>query len=94
MQRPKSLNDVLGEVIGNMGIGRKLDEARAIEAWYHVAGAAVNEVTERVWIDRKKMFVKVSSSVWRQELHLQRDTWLERIHEEAGVEVVREIVFR
>lgn len=94
MQRPKSLGDVLGEVIDQMGIQQKLDEARAVESWYEVAGISINEVTERVWIDRKRMFIKVSSSVWRQELHLQRNEWLERIHEVVGREVIQEIVFR
>ena len=94
MQRPKSLGEVLGDVIEGMGIQRKIDETRAIEAWRQIAGPAVNEVTERVWIDRNKLFVKVSSSVWRQELHLQRDAWLNRIRKAVDADVVREIVFR
>ncbi len=90
----KSLGDALGDVINQLGIKRKLDETRTIEAWYQIAGATVNEVTESVWIERKKLLVKVSSSVWRQELHLQRHAWLKRLNEEAGVNIVTEIVFR
>ncbi len=90
----KSLGDALGDVINQLGIKRKLDETRAIEAWYQIAGPTINEVTESVWIERKKLLVKVSSSVWRQELHLQRRAWLQRLNEKAGDYVVQEIIFR
>ncbi len=89
----KSLGDALGGVIDQLGIKRKLDEARTIEAWYQIAGPTINEVTESVWINRKKLFVKISSSVWRQELHLQRQAWLQRLQEIAGY-TIQEIVFR
>lgn len=90
----KSLGDALGDLINQMGIKQKLDETRAIESWYQIAGPTINEVTESVWIERKKLYVKVSSSVWRQELHLQRQAWLQRLNEQAGGNVVQEIVFR
>lgn len=94
MERPKNLGEVLGEVIGNMGIQRKLDEARAIEIWYQLADGPISEVTEKVWVDRKKLIVKVNSSVWRQELHLQQRAWLDRINQMAGAPVISEIIFR
>jgi predicted nucleic acid-binding Zn ribbon protein len=94
MERPKNLGEVLGEVINHLGIQRKLEEARIIEAWYHLADGPIKEVTESVWIDREKLVVKVNSSVWRQELHLQRQAWLERVTRAAGVDFVKEIVFR
>ena len=90
----KTLGDALGDLIDQMGIKQKLDEANAIEAWYQIAGPTINEVTESVWVERKKLLVKVSSSVWRQELHLQRSAWLKRLNEAAGHDVVHEIVFR
>ncbi len=90
----KSLGDALGGVIDQLGIRRKLDETRAIEAWSQIAGATINEVTVSVWVERKKLLVKISSSVWRQELHLQRRAWLKRLNEQAGANVVQEIVFR
>lgn len=90
----KTLGDALGDLINQMGIKQKLDEAKAIEAWYQIAGPTINEVTDSVWVERKKLLVKVSSSVWRQELHLQRAAWLKRLNEAAGSNVVHEIVFR
>ena len=94
MQEPKRLGDALSEAIKQLGIQKKLDESRVIEAWHQIAGTALREVTESVWIDREKLIVKVNSAVWRQELHLQRKAWLKRLTETVGKPTVKEILFR
>lgn len=94
MQQPKRLGDAINDAIKHLGIQKKLDEAQVLEAWQEIAGGAIQEVTESVWIDREKLIVKVSSAVWRQELHLQRAAWLKRLNSVAGNNLVKEIVFR
>ena len=94
MQEPKRLGDAISEAIKQLGLQRKLDEARVIEAWHEIAGGALQEVTDSVWIDREKLIVKVNSAVWRQELHLQRKAWLDRLTEAVGKPTVKEILFR
>ena len=94
MQQPKSLGDAIQQAISQLGLQRKLDEVRIVEAWYEIAGGPVGEVTESVWIDREKLIVKISSATWRQELHLQRRAWLKRLTEATGSTAIKEIVFR
>lgn len=94
MQQPKSLGDAINEAIQQLGLQRKLDESRVIEAWHEIAGGALREVTDSVWIDREKLIVKVNSAVWRQELQLQRKAWLDRLTQVVGKQVVKEILFR
>lgn len=94
MQQPKSLGDAINEAIQQLGLQRKLDESRVIEAWNEIAGGALHEVTDSVWIDREKLIVKVNSAVWRQELQLQRKAWLDRLTQVVGKQVVKEILFR
>ncbi len=76
-----------------MGIQHKLDEVRTIESWAALAGPHINAATASVWIRGDKLFVKLTSSVWRQELHLQRAQWRTQLNEALGAELVREIVF-
>ncbi len=92
--QPKPIGTVLQDLIAKLGIGRKLDEARAIEAWAELAGPAIIAVTDSVWLRSGTLFVKVTSPTWRHELHLQRVEWRDRINEYVGTDVVREIVFR
>lgn len=91
--KPRSLGTVLQELIADMGIGRKLDETRALEAWTTLAGEHINRHTRRTWIRKGRLHVRISSAVWRHELHHQRSQWLKRLNEALNKEVVSEIVF-
>ena len=93
-QTPQSLKHVLKNVIGRLGIEEKLEETRVIEAWQEIAGQAVNAVTQRVWVHQERLYVKVTSSAWRQELYMQRRAWLLRLQEHTGSKQISEIVFR
>lgn len=88
------LGAVLGTVIEDLGIARKLDEVRTVEAWAAVAGPQVNGVTEKAWVKGDRLYVKIHSSAWRYELSLSRRAWRERLNEHLGASLVREIVFR
>ncbi len=91
--RPQRLGSILGSVIDEMGIGRHLDEARVVEAWGEVAGPTISRMTSSVWVKGGTLFIKVSSAAWRQELHLQRMGWRDRINGHLQKDLVREIRF-
>ncbi|HEU5115713.1 MAG TPA: DUF721 domain-containing protein [Isosphaeraceae bacterium] len=91
---PHALNDLLGAVIKDLGIQRKLDEVRTVEAWATLAGPQINGVTQSAWVRGDKLYVKITSATWRQELHLRRGDWRDRLNEQLGSDLVREIVFR
>jgi len=92
--RPQSLGKVLQRVIDRLGMREKIDEARVVEAWAVVAGDRVNGVTESAWMKGDTLFVKISSAAWRQELHMNREAWRERLNEHLGRAIVGEILFR
>ncbi len=91
---PQSLNEVLRALIGDLGIKRQIDEARAVESWTAVAGPQINKVTSSAWVKGDVLFVKIKSPAWRHALHVQRGQWRERVNEHLGADIVREIVFR
>ncbi len=91
---PQALGDVLGGVIDTLGLRPKMDEARIIEAWAALAGPQVNAMTETAWVNSGRLFVRIRSSAWRHELHLQRRVWRDRLNEHLGQPLVRDIVFR
>ena len=91
---PVRLGKVLKDVIDRLGVQQKIDEARVVETWASIAGTDVNSVTSSVWMKGAKLFVKISSAAWRQELHMNRRTWKRRLNAEFDRDVVEEIVFR
>ena len=91
---PQRLGDVLSKVIDDMGLRPKMNKARIVEAWAVIAGPQVNGVTENAWVKGRRLFVKIRSAAWRQELQMQRGRWKKRLNDELGGEMVQEIVFR
>ena len=59
---PQPLGAVMRELIDRLGFREKIDEARAVETWAHLAGPQINALTERAWIHDGKLFVKIRSA--------------------------------
>jgi len=93
-QEPIRLGDILQEVIRELGLEDKINQARVVEAWGEIAGPQINAVTQRVWFKEGTLYVRVSSPTWRQELHLSRRMWCERLNKHLGKHLVNEITFR
>jgi predicted nucleic acid-binding Zn ribbon protein len=91
---PQPIGTVITDVIEKMGIKQKLDEVRAIEAWAALAGPQINAVTDSAFMKGGKLYVRLTSSVWRQELHMRRRDWRDRLNDQLGSRFVTEIVFR
>ncbi len=91
---PQHLGAILGELIDRFGYHDKFEEVRAVDAWPELAGPAIEQQTESVWIRNGQLFVKIRSAAWRHQLHLQRESWCKRINQHLGGEVVDEVVFR
>lgn len=91
---PQPLGDVLKEVIAQLGVQEKIDEARVVETWASLAGDEINAVTESVWMKGATLYVKITSAAWRQELHMNRRKWRKRLNGALETDLVEEIVFR
>ena len=91
---PKPLGDVMDELIDKMGLRGRIDEAQVVEEWASMAGPRINKVTDSAWMRRGTLYVKITSSVWRHQLHLQRDEWKDRLNGQLGRKVVKDIIFR
>ena len=77
-----------------MGFAGPLARGVVIAKWEEMLGEAMQPHIEKSWMKGDKLFVKVRSAAWRQELHLRREEWRKRLNNEVGSDVVREIVFR
>lgn len=93
-QDPSALGSILQGFIDRMNLQPRIDAAQAVEGWAVVAGPRICAVTESVRLQGDVLHVKLTSAVWRHQLHLQREGWRTRLNDHLGVPIVREIVFR
>ncbi len=90
----RPLGDVLEVLINRMNIRARLDEARVIDTWQQLAGPEVCAVMDGAWVRGRKLFVTITSAACRQEMHLDRSGWRDRLNKQLGAERIEQIVFR
>ena len=79
-------------VLRGLGLERRLDEQRAVQAWTVVVGPAIASQSQATEIRDGVLFVDVATNVWMQELGLLREGIVLRLNAHLGAEVVRKIV--
>ncbi|MDF9831676.1 DciA family protein [Parabacteroides sp. PF5-6] len=89
----------LGEVIRdfleeNRALREKIYESRVERAWTEVLGDMVMRYTRNIYVKNRILYVSLSSSVLRSELSLSRERLVKSLNEQAGAEVIDDIIIR
>ena len=72
----------------------KLSEIDIVNSWEKLMGKAIANKTEEIFIRDKKLFIRLSSSVLRQELSYAKSKIVELINKQAGSEIVTEVILK
>jgi predicted nucleic acid-binding Zn ribbon protein len=94
MRKPndKSIKEAMDQLLQVYKLQQKFDETALIAAWPEMMGTAIANRTKELYIRQKKLFVRVESSVIKNELMMMRSQIIEKMNERAGGEVILEIV--
>ena len=90
----KSIADLVRLTCREEGLETPLNEYRLIQAWSQVLGSAVQKYTKELKIYNQVLFVKVTSSVLRQELLINRKSLVKRLNDHVKAQVITDIVIR
>jgi predicted nucleic acid-binding Zn ribbon protein len=91
--KPRSLGDVLGELVGALGIQTQLKRHEVVNLWEEVAGERIAQVAKAREVRDGKLFVEVASSAWRNELFYLKYELVKKLNSRAGEQVIHDIVF-
>jgi predicted nucleic acid-binding Zn ribbon protein len=69
-----------------------LDEVKLMESWPNVVGSFIASHTIDLSIRNRVLFVRVDSDALRSELNYSKSLLLKHLNDEAGKEIVTEIV--
>jgi len=89
----KSLKEAIEQMMQVYKIKRKFDETGIIANWPQFVGKAVANRTKELFIHNKKLFLRIESSVIKNELMMMRAQIIEKINEEAKGTIIDEIIF-
>lgn len=93
-KKTQKLQDVLQELAKVQHLDKKLNELRIQDVWPKVVGNMINEYTSYIHISHHTLFIKIDSSVLRNELWMHRTQLMEKINTEIGDNIISQIVFR
>jgi len=89
----KSLKEAIEQMMQVYKIKRKFDETGIIAQWPELVGKPVANRTKELFIHDKKLFLRVESSVIKNELVLMRSQIIEKINTEAKSTLIEDIIF-
>jgi predicted nucleic acid-binding Zn ribbon protein len=96
MRRSKtiSLAEAMKDYIKEMHLEVKLNEVSVINSWEATVGKAIAARTSKIYIRDQVLYVHLNSSVVRNELLMLRQALKEKLNENAGAEVIKDIVLK
>ena len=89
----KSLKEAIEQMLPVYKIKRRYDETGVIAAWPELVGKSVANRTKELFIHDKKLFLRIESSVIKNELVLMRLQIINKINEDAKTVLIEDIVF-
>lgn len=90
----QKLQEVLKESLKELNIDEKIKEVRLLKSWEDIVGKTIAKYTNGLYINKKKLFVTLHSSVVRNELYMVKDGLIQKLNEVAGEELIEDIVFK
>jgi len=89
----KTLKEAIEQMLQVYKIKRKFEETGITTAWPELVGKSVANRTRELFISDKKLFLRIESSVIKNELMLMRAQIIEKINDRAKSVIVEEIIF-
>ena len=75
----------------NPKLADKLAEVRLIDSWKTILGPSVSRFTDSLYIKKRTLYVRLTSSVLKSELMMCREQLVIKLNKEAGREVIDSI---
>lgn len=92
MPDEQPLKDVIEKLIDAYKLRSKFDEKKIKTEWGEIAGKHIEKNTKELILKENKLYIKVESSVVRQELLFIRNRLIEVINRRFGKKMIEEII--
>jgi hypothetical protein len=86
------IEDILKEFVETNELQEGLDKVNVREAWQQLMGNGVNNYTTAIELKRETLYVRLSSSVLREELSYGKNKIVKMLNESIGKDLIKKIV--
>lgn len=89
----KLIGELLSDSLRELGVEKKLDETRAIQAWNTLFGDTIKKYVNKIYVKNEVLYLEVTSSLLKQNLLFQKDLFVAKINQSVGVSILKDIYF-
>lgn len=89
----KSLKDAIEQMLNVYKIKRRFDETHVVAAWPDIVGKSVANRTKELFIRDRKLFLRIESSIIKNELVMMRSQIIQKVNDEAKSALIDDIIF-
>ncbi len=90
---PSTLGEVLEPFLKSSGLKRRIQEKKLLDSWEKAVGVGIAERAQPIGVKNRVLQVRVSSSVWMQQLQFMKGLILQKLHEHTGNHFLRDLRF-
>ena len=92
-KKSHSVRSIIQKISYNKMLSGGLRKGFLNKVWSNVIGKNVSQYTENIYIKDNTLFLKINSSVLKQELSYGKDKIIENFNKEVGSNEIKKIVF-
>ena len=90
----QSIGAIIQEWLRSQNLEEKIQQKSIPGYWIEIVGETVAKHAEVERVDKGKMYIKVESATWRNEVMLRREEIRTKVNEHFGAEIVKEVIVR
>lgn len=87
------LGDAIDALLKAYRLKDRYQDAGVVISWEKIMGKAIANYTERTFIKNGTFFIEITSAPLKNELAMSKQRIIKLLNEEAGKEIIEEIVF-
>ena len=88
------VGDIIRKLMKNPKLAEKMDQLDALDVWKELIGKNLQKFVIGAKMHKGNLYVKLSSSVLRNELSYKKSELKERINNRLGKQVIKEIILK
>ncbi len=89
-----TLKQAIEEMMNTYRLQGKIDEVKLLNGWEKVMGSVIAKYTRKIHIEGRVLYVELNSAALREELSYGKSKMVKLLNEEAGGNVIDDIVLR
>jgi len=88
-----TLKQAIEELLKTYRLDNKLLEVKLLTSWERQMGPMISRLTREIYINNKVLYVKLDSSVLREELSYGKQKIVDMLNKAAGKVVIEDVIF-